>query len=70
MFKILATICFLSIGEQSQTLCFKSEVPVDFENLEICIENRDKIINYMNQDLIEREAAILFKCTPLNEISL
>ena len=31
---IFATICFLSVGTNQTTLCFKSEVPLHYENLE------------------------------------
>ena len=35
MFKIFAMICMLNVGALDQTLCFKSEVPLQFnDNLE------------------------------------
>ena len=62
MFKIFATICFLSIGKNQTTLCFKSEVPIDFKNNIECLVARDDIVNYMHEDLIERQTSILFEC--------
>ncbi len=62
MFKIFATICFLSIGTNQTTLCFKSEVPIYFKNNIECLEARDDIVNYMHEDLIERQTSILFEC--------
>ena len=62
MFKIFATICFLSIGTNQTTLCFKSEVPIDFNNNIECLVARDDIVNYMHEDLVERDTTILFEC--------
>ena len=62
MFNIFATICFLSIGVNDTTLCFKSEVPIDFKNNIECLVARDDIVNYMHEDLVERNTTILFEC--------
>ena len=62
MFKIFATICFLSIGATETTLCFKSEVPMNFKTDVECVLARDNIVNYMHEDLIERDTSILFEC--------
>lgn len=70
MFKIFATICFLSIGSSDQTLCFKSEVPLLYEDMRNCSFDRDKIIDYMHTDLVKRNVTILFKCAETNEIQL
>tara|TARA_R100000805_G_C3501707_1_gene31518 strand:+ start:97 stop:312 length:216 start_codon:yes stop_codon:yes gene_type:complete len=62
MFKIFATICFLSIGASKTTLCFKSEVPMNFKNDVECLLARDNVVNYMHEDLVERNTTILFEC--------
>ena len=62
MFKIFATICFLSVGANETTLCFKSEVPLNFKTDVECVLARDNIVNYMHEDLVERDTTILFEC--------
>ena len=62
MFKIFATICFLSIGANQTTLCFKSEVPLSFKTDVECLLARDSVVNYMHEDLLERNTTILFEC--------
>ena len=51
MFKIFATICFLSIGASETTLCFKSEVPMNFKTDVECVLARDNVVDYMHEDL-------------------
>lgn len=63
MFKIFASICFLSVGATNQTLCFKSEVPLRFDNELNCRIARDSIVDFMHEDLVERQTTILFQCT-------
>ncbi len=70
MFKIFATICFLSIGSNQTTLCFKSEVPLQYEDIKTCNLDRDRIVEYMHNDLVERSVTILFKCNNTNQINL
>jgi len=70
MFKIYAMICFLSVGISDQTLCFKSEVPLHYENIKNCSLDKDRIINYLHDDLVERNVTILFKCSETDEIKL
>ncbi len=63
MFKIFASICFLSIGATDQTLCFSSEVPLRFKNEIDCKIARDRVVDFMHEDLLERKTTILFQCT-------
>jgi|TARA_B100001094_G_C17747087_1_gene583976 hypothetical protein len=70
VFKIFASICFLSIGTGNQTLCFKSEVPLQYETIKQCTLDRDKIVDYMHSDLVERQITILFTCKETNQIKL
>lgn len=63
MFKIYAMICFLTMGPTDQTLCFKSEVPLQYKNLKNCSLDKERIINYMHEDLVDRQVTIIFKCS-------
>jgi hypothetical protein len=63
MFKIFAVICFLNIGTLDQTLCFKSNVPVLFNDSKECNYALDNIADYMDYDLKERKTTIVFKCS-------
>ena len=63
MFKIFAVICFLNIGALDQTLCFKSEVPVIFNDSIECNYALDNIVDYMDYDLKERKTTIAFRCS-------
>ena len=63
MFKIFASICFLSIGASEQTLCFNTEVPLRFKNEIDCTIARDRVVDFMHEDLLERQTTIVFKCT-------
>jgi hypothetical protein len=63
-------IFFLSVGISDQTLCFKSEVPLHYENLENCSLNKERIIDYMHEDLVDRSVTILFKCNKTDQIQL
>ena len=62
MFKIFAAICFVNIGAMDQTLCFKSQVPVQFKDFSECNLAVDRIGNYMHEDLQERKVSIVFRC--------
>ena len=70
MFKIYAMICFLTVGVGEQTLCFKSEVPLYYENIKNCSLDKERIIDYMHEDLVKRNITILFKCNETDEIQL
>lgn len=62
MFKIFAMICMLNVGALDQTLCFKSEVPLIFNNSSECSLARDKLIDYIHADMVERKLTVIFKC--------
>ena len=70
MFKIYAMICFLTVGPSDQTLCFKSEVPLHYENLKNCSLDKQRIIDYMHEDLVDRQVTIIFKCNETDVIQL
>jgi len=56
MFKIFAMICMLNVGELDQTLCFKSEVPLNFNDNIECNLAKNNLANYLDADLKERRA--------------
>ena len=70
MFKIFAVICFMQIGSLPQDLCFTSEVPLKFKSISECSLSMNRISNYMDEDLKEKNISIAFICkeklTPIN----
>ena len=69
MFKILAVICFVDIGELQQDLCFRSEVPLQFDTVQHCANNMNNLADYLTLDLEERNVSIVFRCTEQNRIN-
>ena len=63
MFKIYAMICFLTIGPTDGTLCFNSEVPIKYKDLKNCSLDKKRLIDYLHEDLVDREVTIIFKCS-------
>ena len=62
MFKIFAMICMLNVGELDQTLCFKSEVPLNFNNNLECNLAKNNLADYLDADLKERKLTVIFRC--------
>lgn len=62
MFKIYAMICMLNVGALDQTLCFKSEVPLQFNDNLQCNMSKNQIADYLDADLKERKLTVIFKC--------
>tara|TARA_E500000318_G_C3517178_1_gene194858 strand:- start:469 stop:678 length:210 start_codon:yes stop_codon:yes gene_type:complete len=62
MFKIFAMICMLNVGELDQTLCFKSEVPLNFNNNVECNLTKNNLADYLDSDLKERRLTVIFRC--------
>ena len=62
MFKIFAMICMLNVGELDQTLCFKSEVPLNFNNNVECNLAKNNLADYLDRDLKERRLTVIFRC--------
>jgi len=61
-FKIFAVLCLMNIGEASQNLCFKSQVPLDFKNKIDCQIAMNNLVNYLDKDLRERQTTIAMVC--------
>ena len=62
MFKIFAMICMLNVGELDQTLCFKSEVPLNFNDNVECNLAKNNLADYLHADMVERKLTVIFKC--------
>ena len=62
MYIISAVICFLAVGTYNIDLCFNSQVPLKFKNIEECRTELNKLIDYTNADLQERNTRIVFSC--------
>ena len=62
MFKIFAMICMLNVGELDQTLCFKSEVPLNFKDNIECNLAKNNLANYLDADLKKRRLTVIFQC--------
>ena len=64
MFKIFAVLCFINIGSLEQTLCFKTQVPLDFKNNTDCQIALDNFVKYLDEDLKKRQTTLIMKCNP------
>jgi len=62
MFKIFAMICMLNVGELDQTLCFKAEVPLIFNDPKECSLAKERLVDYLHADMVERKLTVIFKC--------
>ena len=62
MFKIFAVICFMGAGSLEQDLCFKSEVPLQFNSNKECQVSLDGLVNYLDEDLKERNVSLILTC--------
>lgn len=67
MIKLTAMICFLAIGAYSQDLCFfNAEIPVNFTTVNDCQEFALEAVDYMNEDLINRNIKLTLQCVQIN----
>ena len=62
MVKIFAVICLMNVGNLEQNLCFKSQVPLDFKNKIDCQFALDRLINYLDEDLKQRQTSLAMIC--------
>ena len=53
----------LNVGELDQTLCFKSEVPLKFNDNIECNLAKNNLANYLDADLKERRLTVIFQCS-------
>jgi len=69
MIKVMAIICFLSMGTEEIMMCFTGAMPVvnksvtmEFKTFEKCKSFIKNSALYMSEDLKERQIAINFYC--------
>ena len=62
MFKLAAVICFLSMGMNNVNFCMVGELPMTFETHDECFSAGQEIIDYINEDLVNRNIALTLKC--------
>ena len=62
MFKIFCVVCFTQMGTLQNTICFPSSIPIEFDTIEQCNLEKDRIANYMHKDLVERNASVYLQC--------
>ena len=60
----------MQIGSLPQDLCFTSEVPLKFKDISKCTLSMNRMADYMDEDLKEKNISIAFLCreklTPIN----
>ena len=62
VFKIFAVLCLVNVGDLNQNLCFKTQVPLDFKNRIDCQMNLNKLVDYLDADLKERQITLIMGC--------
>ena len=62
VFKIFAVLCLMNVGNTSNNLCFKSEAPLNFKNNIDCQISMNKLANYLDTDLKERQMSLAMVC--------
>tara|TARA_Y100001938_G_C7766165_1_gene270974 strand:+ start:118 stop:336 length:219 start_codon:yes stop_codon:yes gene_type:complete len=61
-FKIFAVLCLMNVGNLEQNLCFKSEVPLNFKNNLDCQISMNKLADYLDTDLKQRQMTLAMVC--------
>tara|TARA_R100000231_G_scaffold69786_2_gene55477 strand:- start:17 stop:238 length:222 start_codon:yes stop_codon:yes gene_type:complete len=64
MFKILATVCFLSVGIGEQNLCMQGWLPMTqpIETIQACNQSVKEISDYIDEDFKQRRVSIYLQC--------
>ena len=62
VFKIFAVLCLMNVGETANNLCFKTEVPLNFKNNLECQISMNKLADYLDTDLKERQVTLAMVC--------
>ena len=64
MFKILATVCFLSVGIGEQNLCMQGWLPLTkpIATIQACNQSITEISEYIDQDFKQRRISIYLQC--------
>ena len=64
MFKILATVCFLSVGIGEQNLCMQGWIPMTqpIATIQACNQTEKEISDYIDEDFKQRTVSIYLQC--------
>ena len=64
MFKILATVCFLSVGVGEQNLCMQGWIPMTqpIATIKACNQSVKEISDYIDEDFKQRRVSIYLQC--------
>ena len=64
MFKILATVCILSVGIGEQNLCMQGWLPMTkpIATIQACNQSITEISEYIDQDFKQRRISIYLQC--------
>ena len=64
MFKILATVCFLSVGIGEQNLCMQGWIPMTqpIATIQACNQSINEISEYIDEDFKQRRVSIYLQC--------
>tara|TARA_Y100000004_G_scaffold34348_1_gene36700 strand:- start:1949 stop:2170 length:222 start_codon:yes stop_codon:yes gene_type:complete len=68
MFKILATVCFLSVGIGKQNLCMQGWIPMTqpIATIQACNQSINEISEYIDEDFKQRRVSIYLQCVREN----
>jgi hypothetical protein len=62
MFKIMAMICFMGVGNLQQHLCFNASIPHEFKGKAECMQYVKMTINKLDADFKKRKVTMALKC--------
>tara|TARA_E500000178_G_scaffold264234_1_gene261390 strand:- start:366 stop:593 length:228 start_codon:yes stop_codon:yes gene_type:complete len=64
MFKVLATVCFLSVGAEKQDLCMSGFIPMTtpIPTAQMCVQSIKEIAEYVDEDFKTRNISMNLKC--------
>ena len=71
MFKILATVCFLSVGIGEQNLCMQGWIPMTqpIATIQACNQSITEISEYIDEDFKQRRVSIYLQWVSENGTS-
>ena len=64
MFKIMAMICFMGVGNLQQHLCFNASIPHEFKTMPECLQYVKITINRLDADFKQRRITMAMSCKP------
>jgi len=64
MFKIMAMICFMGVGNLQQNLCFNASIPHEFKTMPECMQYVKMTITRLDADFKKRRVTMAMFCKP------